>query len=145
MKPILLLAFVLLSLSAAAQWTLIYENDRQGQPVNGDKDTLISAVRSGAEVRIGWRETPGWKKDEFIEHFATPTTVFIASNGEVFAELPAVAEVHVGRRNTIITRNDGRRIPLVSTNGCLELNAVDEASLIRRHSDKSGVKWFVRK
>ena len=35
-------------------WALVYANDENGNRVSGDLEKLLSAVRNGEPIRIGW-------------------------------------------------------------------------------------------
>jgi len=145
MKTVLVFTLAFFSLTLTAQWRLVYENDAEGQLVQGAKEELITAVKSGAEVRVGWVETHPRNEDESFEHFATATSIIIAPNGELYVELPGVSSLDVGRRNSVIFRDDGRRIPIVSTRGQVEFTALGAVDMIRRASLSTGAKWFIRK
>ncbi len=41
------------------RWDLVYEHDENGEPVAGDLNTLIEAVKSGADVKVGIRTRSG--------------------------------------------------------------------------------------
>lgn len=145
MKLLLLVFLSFSSVFLTAQWQLAYEHDNDGKPLRGSKEALFAAVRSGAEVRVGWVESHPRKTSEFFEHFATAQSVIIARNGELYAELPEVGSYNHGRRNTVVVWDDERRIPIVSTLGEVEFKAVGDAGLLRRSRLQTKVKWFVRK
>ena len=58
----MLILFILLALSSSAftqpdykaNWVLVYENDEQGNRVQGSKAELIKAIQQGEVVRISW-------------------------------------------------------------------------------------------
>ena len=46
------------------RWRLVYEHDEQGNPVGGDLNELIEAVRAGLSIRVGVRQLFGLNQDD---------------------------------------------------------------------------------
>lgn len=145
MKPLLIFTFLVFSLTLSAQWKLIYEHDEKGVRTNGSKIELISAVESGAEVRVRWKESYSRNSDDTFTHFATAKSIVLTAAGEVYAELPDLGSFAAGRRSAVVIWNDGRRIPIISTQGQVEFKPAGESGWIRTAMLESDMKWFVRK
>ena len=65
-------------------WTLVFQHDKEGTPVAGSKEKLLSAIRNGYSIRVGW----GWKGEQrSIEHLSEPIWLAILSEAEVMAHL----------------------------------------------------------
>ncbi len=67
-------------------WRVVYKNDENGKPVEGNIDSLISGIRNGYDVRIGW----GWEKERGdstlrLEHVAKPLYLSIIQDKNVSA------------------------------------------------------------
>ncbi|WP_222983830.1 hypothetical protein [Flagellimonas meishanensis] len=57
---------------------------KNGEIVEGSKKALISAIRNGADIKIGWGSKG---KNHIIEHLATPIWLAILDENEVLAHL----------------------------------------------------------
>jgi hypothetical protein len=75
--------------SPSAGWHLVYGVDSMGVRTFGDKAELLSALRAGLPVRVGWGTTSKLKDGTTggVEHVAEAAFVTI-HQGEVFAQLP---------------------------------------------------------
>ena len=107
-----------------AGWQLVYAVDSVGQRSFGEKERLLTAVRSGQPVRVGfgvsWRladGTPGG-----VEHVADAAFVSIYRD-EVFAQLaPIMGQTPAAREPTISfrTQETGLWYALLDTTGRLQ-------------------------
>ncbi len=65
-------------------WHIGLKTDKNGQVLEGSKEHLIKALRSGADLKVGW----GWKyKDKSLEHIAEPSWIGILNEKEVYVYL----------------------------------------------------------
>ena len=72
-------------------WEMAYKNDKNGNAIEGSKQTLINAIRQGVPVRIGWGAKGA---DHSIEHISEPIWIAILDQQEVIAHLdPQVLSV----------------------------------------------------
>jgi hypothetical protein len=115
--------------SAAAQpparrgWQLVYAVDSTGQVLQGDKATLLRAVRAGQPVRVGWRIA--WRLPDgtagALEHVADAAFLTI-HHDEVFAQMAPILGQRPSAREPIVTfRSDGDQLwyALLDTTGRL--------------------------
>jgi hypothetical protein len=92
--PRLLVVFFATTPSANAQsklkpragWQAVYQHDENGKPLQGSIDALITAVRHGYNIRIGW----GWQRtlgDSLVrlEHVAYPVFLSVIQEKHVSA------------------------------------------------------------
>jgi len=66
-----------------AGWQKVFENDKNGQAVFGDKSKLLDAVRLGYPIRIGWGSNR-------VEHVADADFLTIFEGEEVFAQIKSI-------------------------------------------------------
>jgi hypothetical protein len=71
-------------------WTLVYANNENGTKVSGDLGKLISAVRNGEPIRIGWTVEHPTDKSLKVEHFADAKFLTILSDSIVFAQIEPI-------------------------------------------------------
>ncbi|HZR05788.1 MAG TPA: hypothetical protein VFA61_08175 [Candidatus Udaeobacter sp.] len=71
-------------------WSLVYANNENGTRVSGDLGELISAVRNGEPIRIGWTIEHPTDKSLKVEHFADAKFITILSNYSVFAQIEPI-------------------------------------------------------
>lgn len=74
-------------ISTVAEWTLQYKNDKDGNKVFGNKDELISYIRKGHPVRIGWASRRRNDTTKTVEHLVDAEFITIANGDEVFAQI----------------------------------------------------------
>ena len=70
--------------STDSGWKAVYKHDEQGNPLSGSLDSLISGIRNGYDVRVGW----GWERalgDSIVrlEHMAEPLFLSIIQEQNV--------------------------------------------------------------
>ena len=66
------------------QWKIIYKNDKKGNTLLGSKTSVINAIRTGANIKIGWGSKG---KNHSIEHLSKPIWLAILDDKEVIAHL----------------------------------------------------------
>ncbi len=69
---------------AKEDWQMVYKTNKEGERVGGNKQHLITAIRQGLPVKIGWG---GKGKNHSIEHIATPIWLAVLDEQEVIAHL----------------------------------------------------------
>ena len=151
MKLALLLAATMLAPPAAAacettaNWRLMFVNAPDGEPLAGKREDLLSAMRRGSPVRVGWGEAApdgAWS----VEEFASTTFVNIMAGREVVAQIePAWIQSHY----TDAARA-GLRVPMtewhatIATTGRFEAVMIDRRSGAerRRLVQRTTVHWY---
>ena len=133
----------------AADWRLVYRHDADGERVEGSKEDLFDAVRSGAPVRFLWGFR-GERDGETIsvEHAAEPVFLTIASGRELVVQLPE----HIGQASYFDPDAAGFESAsvlwrgLMSTDGTFDAIWVDRATgeEVRRLPQRVGLSWFAR-
>lgn len=87
---------MLLSISLLAQggagreWSLVYANDENGKKTEGDLTKLISLVRKGQPIRIGWTIESSTNKSLKVEHIADAAFITVMSDSIVFAQITPI-------------------------------------------------------
>lgn len=102
-----------------SQWTSVYSHDKDGKSINGSKDTLIKAVRSGKSIRISW-------KGRVVEHLIDAHFITLYGD-EVFAQI------------TI----QGQKPNAQEDKPNIELRDAPWHAIISTNGDRA-VTWFVR-
>lgn len=69
------------------QWKLVYKNDKDGNKVLGDKKELLSSIRQGAPIRIGWSSRRRNDSTKTVEHILDAEFMTIANGEDVFAQV----------------------------------------------------------
>ena len=128
--------------TSQAQMQLIYAHDENGEKLTGSKDALIAAIRSGKQVRLGWKMGNGVNT---VEHFADAQMVTIM-NGEVYAQItPIISQSPKFNKNTI-TFNAGMKWSMIAcTNGVNTTLYYDmsDGKAIQEVNSKWGNQWFI--
>ena len=75
-------------------WSLVYANNENGNRVSGDLGKLISAIRNGEPIRLGWTVEHPTDKSVKVEHFADAKFITILSDSTVFAQIEPI----IGKR-----------------------------------------------
>lgn len=134
--------------SIFAQWELVYENDASGQRLAGSKATLIDAVRSGQEIRVGWslqrRDDPLRK----VEHVAEAKFLTVMSDKHVFAQIsPIVGQTPMYADSIIRLKENLEWTFIASTTGEQEsmMRQVVTGEIVGHRTGRNGIKWWVRK
>ena len=76
-------------------WKSVYKHDENGNPMNGNIDSLIAGIRNGYDVRVGW----GWQRmlgDSILklEHLAEPLFLTIIQEKNVSIVIDAHPLLH---------------------------------------------------
>lgn len=68
-------------------WSLVYKTDKNGNKIIGDKNELISFIRKGHPIRVGWRSKRRNDTTKTVEHLVDAEFLTIANGDEVFAQI----------------------------------------------------------
>ena len=124
-----------------AGWQKVYQNDAAGQPVFGEKEKLMDAVRLGYPIRIGWGSTR-------VEHVAEAEFLTIWE-GEVFGQIsPIIGQAPRvdGDTSKIRFRLQNHWVKIAGTNGYSTSFMTDyfADSLVGGGGDgSSATAWYV--
>jgi hypothetical protein len=131
-----------------SRWTLVYEHDDAGKTLAGNIEELISAVRSGQPVRLGWAITHPTNKALKVEHVADAKFITIMSDTIVFAQIDPIVGQTPSIKDRFITLKENVEWAFsASTTGTHDsLNTNTKTGEIVSHMPfKCGLKWFVKK
>ncbi len=149
MKYSFLIVILLACISASAQqWQLIYHNDKDGMAINGDIETLKSAVRSGQEIRIGWGFQHPTIKNISVEHVADASFLTIQSDSIIHAQIrPIVGQSPDFDNGTITLKENLEWVFIGGTNGKMDrmTRNIITGDIIDHKLSGYEFKWFIRK
>jgi len=124
----------------------LYQNDREGQRVQGSKTALFQAIRDGHKLRVVWRASRSNDPTAFVEHVMEPVFVTNASDQEVFVQTPE----HIAQTSYWDTELQDFNVPavvwrgLLSTTGRFMAVWYDRGSgqVVRRYPQRVAISWF---
>lgn len=134
---------------AQGTWALVYENDAQGQAVQGQLEDLVAAVRDGKSVRIYYRSgTPG-VSERFVEHTALVKFFTILNSPEglevmgqldpIIGQTPDFREMHIAFKENLewsmIASSTGKHDTMMRN--------VISGEVLGHEFRRWGIKWFV--
>jgi hypothetical protein len=143
------LTFALTNVTIAqSNWKLIYENDKDGNVIQGEFNELILAIQNGETVRLFF--TLGdKKKNMFVEHSAVSIflTILNSPNGKVISAQidPIVGQTPDFEAGQITLKENLEWSVIVSTSGkndSMTRNVVT-GEIVDHRILKWGTKWFV--
>ncbi|NJB71712.1 hypothetical protein GGR42_002174 [Saonia flava] len=130
------------------EWKLVYKTDRGGNKVFGSKDELISLIRKGYPIKIGWASRRKNDTTKTVEHTVDAQFLTIANGNEVFAQItPFLAQ----RPNLTSDSLSMTLLPVQSnwvlgTNGSISSVNIDYVKDTVRNSPPKlfgyGLSWF---
>jgi hypothetical protein len=126
-------------------WTLVYANDENGNRVSGDLGKLLTAVRNGEPIRIGWTIEHLTNKSLKVEHFADAKFITILSDSTVFAQIdPIVGQTPSIKDKTVTLKGNIEWSFSASSLGNNDsMNVNTKTGEIMDHKPfKCGIKWF---
>jgi len=129
-------------------WEIALRTAKTGEVVKGSKEGLVTAIRNGAEVRIGWGSKG---KTRRIEHLSDPIWLAVLNEQEVMAHLdPQVLSkidwdnLEASYADPDFLRQEWRVV--ITTKGSFDAVWYDRQtdSLIRRVPQNHAMTWFVK-
>lgn len=132
------------------EWKLVYRNDKNGEPLFGDKNELISLVRKGYAIKIGWASRRQSDTTKTVEHTVDAEFLTIANGDEVFAQIrPFLAQRPDLTSDTLsMTLLPVQLNWVLGTNGIISSITLDFSEDTVRTSPPKlfgyGLSWFVR-
>ena len=130
----------------AQQWNKVLQLDESGKVIFGSKSQLISAIRSGQDVKIAW----GWKtEDKSIEHISIPTWTAILNEKEVLFHIDSQVFGAISWDDAAGTfeganLEDEWRV-IIDTNGTFDAVWYNRKNheITRRMPQQHNMSWFV--
>src|SRR4029453_19146368 len=126
-------------------WALVYANDENGNRVSGDLEKLLSAVRNGEPIRIGWTIEPLANKILKVEHFADAKFITILCDSTVFAQIdPIVGQTPSIKDKTVTLKGNiewSFSASSLGNNDSMNVNT-KTAEIMDHKQFKCGIKWF---
>ncbi|MEM7549593.1 MAG: hypothetical protein AAF363_07960 [Bacteroidota bacterium] len=152
MKPnpkyiqVLFIALFSVSFSAYSQegrWKLVYEHNESGEVISGSKSDLIEAVRSGKDVKLGWKMGGA---GQFVEHYAEVQFLTIME-GEVYGQISPILSQEPSFAKKTVGFREGLKWSLIASttgvNSTLFYNITDGTAL-DDGKYRWGNKWYVK-
>ena len=130
------------------EWKLVYKNDKDGNKILGDKDELISSVRKGNPIKIGWASRRRNDTTKTVEHIVDAEFLTIANGSQVFAQIkPFLAQRPDLTNDTLsMTLLPVQSNWVLGTNGLISSVIIDYTKdTVRTSSPKPfgyGLSWF---
>lgn len=132
----------------SSEWTIALRTTKTGEVVKGSKQELITAIRNGADIKIGWGNRG---KQHTIEHLSEPIWLAVLDEKEVVASLHPQSlaqtdwdklESHYSNSNTL---HEEWRVS-ITTKGSFDAIWYDRRgdSLIKRVPQNHAMTWFVK-
>lgn len=75
------------TIASAASWNVALHHDKDGNVISGSSDALVSAIRRGCQLRVGWGAKRAADPTQTIEHLATPAWVTVRNSNMVEVQL----------------------------------------------------------
>ncbi|MEM7297102.1 MAG: hypothetical protein AAF391_02420 [Bacteroidota bacterium] len=142
MKNLLFTSLLCSALFASAQeWKLVYENDREGNAVNGNLTELMTFVKSGEVIRIGWGSSR-------VTHVAEASFLTIMLDSVLFAQIrPITGQTPDFDKMEIKFKENLEWSFIGGTNGSMTvmMRNVITGEILNHRTRTSSFKWFVRK
>lgn len=130
--------------------TVAFKHDGQGNPIEGSKEQLITAIRNGSTVRVGW----GWKNKESgrsIEHLSSPIWLAVVNEKEVMAHLDPQVLSQIDWNSATATYQDSTLLNqewrvVINTDGTFDAVWYDRSNneVSRRIPQRHTMTWFTQ-
>lgn len=137
------------------KWHVALHHDREGKVLSGDIGKLISSIRNGCNLRVGWGTKRASDPTQTIEHIATPIWVSVRNSETVEVQLDDYlinlnvlgepAEDHPRRDRFGGTEKAVNWRASLKTDGSFDAVWYDAGTgaFIERIPQKHPMKWFV--
>jgi hypothetical protein len=126
-------------------WSLVYSNDENGNRVSGDLGKLISAIRNGEQIRIGWTIEDPTNKSLKVEHSADAKFITILSDSTVFAQIdPIIGQTPSVKDKTVTLKENiewSFSASSLGNNDSMNINT-KTGEIVDHKPFKCGIKWF---
>lgn len=127
------------SVTNSSEWTLAYAHDKDGNPLEGDINVLINAVKNGQDVKI-------IMNDNQDEYYSTEAENLWVKKGIVYAQNTSSVSVEFQGKILRFQEDSYYWMVIVSTIGNRDMIrwSVGEHTPQGHDSDKVAMKWFIR-
>lgn len=129
-------------------WQLAYKHDEEGNPITGNKQDLIQAIRAGYSVRIGW----GWERERegellHLEHMATPLYLSIIKDEVVSAIIDAhpLLESYIDEQKQVFSEAGNYWQCIMTSQGTFNARVYHRGTgeLLKDWPQRHILSWFV--
>jgi len=128
------------------RWTLLYENDAEGNTINGDINHLITAVRAGQTIKVYWSSQRANDSHRKVEHIAVAKFLTVMSDQTVMAQIdPIIGQTPDFAQQEILLKENLSWAMLASSNGKSDriMRNLVTGEILSHSQRRSGFKWFV--
>ena len=149
--PFLLLVFILsfsCTSSSSHEYKVVFKNDRNGNTLLGSKEDLISHIRSGSSIKVGWGSKG---KTRSIEHLSEPIWIAVLNEQEVTVQLSPIYLGTVDWDNLSSNFSDSTKINeewrvVITTKGEFDAVWYDkyEGKMIKRVPQRHPMTWYAK-
>lgn len=132
----------------AVGWTAVFKNDKEGNPISGNIDSLVAGIRNGYDLRVGW----GWERqlgDSImrLEHMAPPIYLSIIQEKtvSVIIEAHPMLQSYLDAGNQKFGEGGHFWQCIMTTNGSFNAQVYNRSTgeLIRDWPQRHTITWFL--
>ena len=144
-----MICFVLLLAGGlhAQRWSLVYQNDAEGNRMEGSMEALIQAVRDGLPMRVAWSGQSKTNPRIKVEHVADAKFLTIMSDEVVFVQIdPIIGQTPDFEERFIELKENTSWVSIMSTNGKCDnlMRNLITGEIIGHNKVQRAITWFVR-
>ena len=128
------------------KWTLMYQNDAQGNTVSGSLDNLRAAVRDGLPIRVAWKHQSVSNPKIKVEHIADAKFLTIMSDEVVFAQIdPIVGQTPNFDDQFIELKENLSWVLMAASNGKSDMmmRNVMTGEIVSHNERPLAIDWYV--
>lgn len=152
MKNWILTFALLVTTAATAQtenkksgWVLVYENDENGKRISGNIQDLITQIKSGQPIRIGWTVAHPTDRRIRAEHIADAKFITVLGDSTVFTQIdPIVGQIPSFKDRSMTFKENVEWVFSASTTGENDSMNSDVVTkqIIDHKKFRAGVRWY---
>lgn len=134
--------------SQETNWVLIYENDAEGNTIQGSKKELITNIRNGKNIKIAWISQRPNNPDIKVEHMALAKFTTILSDQTVFVQIePIIGQTPDFKTKQITFKENLEWCLIAGSNGKSDtmMRNTITGEIIGHQIRKRGFKWYAEK
>lgn len=138
----------MIHVASAQKWELVYQNDANGNAIEGNIEALIQAVYDGEEVRIAWWSRKNEEGISRVYHVADAAFLTIMMDSVVMAQIrPIYGQTPEFEDYTIALKENLEWTSIKGTNGhsdAMMRNTIT-GEIVGHNQRKSACKWYVKR
>ncbi len=144
--------FLLLNLSnvfaqggAGREWSLVYESDENGKKLQGDRARLISILRKGQPIRIGWTIENPSNKAMKVEHVTDAAFATIMNDTIIYAQItPIVGQTPDFIKQSITFKENMQWAFMASSAGNHDamFTNIKTGEILSHKGFKCAIRWY---